>query len=403
VRQARSLLLAVLSHYFTENFMTPSPLNRREFLSALALVATTGLTSTRAARRFGDLFQLSQDSAAGLLRRLPPVRVSPDRVIRTVAGLRPFRPSGFVVKTEKLGPKIVIHNYGHGGAGITLSWGTAALAVEEALKTGKTKYAVLGCGAVGLATARLLQRKGFSVTIYAKDLPPETTSNIAGGLWYPASVFNWTAELTSEFKEQFTRACRLSQRMFQNMVSDYYGVRWMEYYTFSRQPLTRGEPPGGADLYPETKLHQDPVRFFGFPYVLQSDAMMIEPHIYLNAVLRDFYLAGGKVVVREFKNRRELPSLSEPVIVNCTGLGSHDLFGDKELEPVKGQLTILLPQPEIDYGFVNSERGNLLYMFPRRDGIVLGGTSEHGEWSLDPNPEESRRILQGHSDIFRAT
>src|SRR5688500_12344974 len=95
------------------------------------------------------------------VRRYAKVDVSWDRIIRTVVGLRPFRPSGFVVRTENLGRKTVIHNYGHGGAGVTLSWGTAHLAVIEALRTGATRYAVIGCGAVGLATARLLQKKGF--------------------------------------------------------------------------------------------------------------------------------------------------------------------------------------------------------------------------------------------------
>ena len=50
----------------------------------------------------------------------------PDRVIRTVAGLRPYRAAGFVVRAEALGDKTLVHNYGHGGAGITLSWGTLA-------------------------------------------------------------------------------------------------------------------------------------------------------------------------------------------------------------------------------------------------------------------------------------
>ena len=80
------------------------------------------------------------------------------RVIRTVVGLRPFRHSGFRVEGEKVGEKTVVHNYGHGGGGITLSWGTRELAVTEAWKTGERRFAVLGCGAVGLATARLLQR-----------------------------------------------------------------------------------------------------------------------------------------------------------------------------------------------------------------------------------------------------
>src|SRR3954465_5356112 len=93
--------------------------------------------------------------------RLARVRVSPDRVIRTIVGLRPFRPSGFVVRGEKFDAKTVIHNYGHGGAGITLSWGTANLALAEAVSIETRECAVIGCGVMGLATARLLQQRGY--------------------------------------------------------------------------------------------------------------------------------------------------------------------------------------------------------------------------------------------------
>src|ERR1019366_10603176 len=99
--------------------------------------------------------------------RLARVKVAADRVIRTIAGLRPFRPSGFVVRAEKLDDKLVIHNYGHGGAGITLSWGTGLLAVREAAQTEARDCAVIGCGVVGLSTARLLQQRGYNPVIYA--------------------------------------------------------------------------------------------------------------------------------------------------------------------------------------------------------------------------------------------
>jgi D-amino-acid oxidase len=66
--------------------------------------------------------------------------------------------------------------------------------------------------------------------------------------------------------------------------------------------------------------------------------------------------------------------------VNCTGLGARSLFSDTELMPIKGQLTFLLPQPEVNYAVIAGD----LYMFPRRDGIVLGGAHVRGDWSLDP-------------------
>jgi glycine/D-amino acid oxidase-like deaminating enzyme len=53
-------------------------------------------------------------------------------VIREVVGLRPYRASGFVVDAEKIGNKLLVHDYGHGGGGVTLSWGTASLAIDLA-------------------------------------------------------------------------------------------------------------------------------------------------------------------------------------------------------------------------------------------------------------------------------
>src|SRR5207248_102824 len=177
-------------------------------------------------------------------RHFAPVKVSRDRVIREVVGLRPYRAEGFVVEAERFGSKLLIHNYGHGGAGITLSWGTASLAADLSRdfmaarawsasrrdsRAATSHFAVLGCGVNGLSTARMLQRRygnaGAAVTIYAKDLPPNTTSNIAGGFWSPTSVFD-EAAITPQSNEKFRLACRLSNRAFQLLAATAYGVRW---------------------------------------------------------------------------------------------------------------------------------------------------------------------------------
>jgi glycine/D-amino acid oxidase-like deaminating enzyme len=243
---------------------------------------------------------------------------------------------------------------------------------------------------------RRFQDRSGTVTIYAKNLPPETTSNIAGGFWSPTSVYDASAA-TTKFTEQFRTACRISNRAFQNLVGPDYGVRWIDTYEMYRhEALLNRELPGGNDLYPQSDIHRDPEHYFGFPYVKQYSTMLIEPPVYLNALLRDFYIAGGKLVVKEFRSREELKRLPEPVIFNCTGLGARALFGDQQLEPVRGQLEVLLPQPEIDYCYLGTG-----YMFPRRDGIILGGTFDHGDWSLQPNPEQTTGILETHAEIMK--
>ena len=82
--------------------------------------------------------------------------------------------------------------------------------------------------------------------------------------------------------------------------------------------------------------------------------------------------------------------------MNCSGLGARDLFGDETLTPIKGQLTVLLPQPELDYIMV----GGGLYMIPRRDGVALGTTHERGEWSLEPSRTEMHRVMEGHTEFW---
>jgi glycine/D-amino acid oxidase-like deaminating enzyme len=381
-----------------------SDLNRRGFLRG-ALATSALLMAAR-----------SSAIAAGLnlQRHFAPVKVARNRIIREVVGLRPYRAEGFVVSAERVGEKLLVHNYGHGGAGVTLSWGTASLAVDllsepGAFATGPSRprsshrprhFAVLGCGVNGLSTARLLQRRfqdgSGTVTIYAKDLPPDTTSNIAGGFWSPTSIYDPEVAST-KFTEQFRTACRISNRAFQTLAGPDYGVRWMDTYELYRDEshLSR-ELPGGNDLYPQSDVHRDPEHYFGFPYVRQYSTMLIEPPIYLNSLLRDFYVAGGRVVVKEFRSRQELARLPEPVIFNCTGLGARALFGDLNLSPVRGQLEVLLPQPEIDYCYLGPG-----YMFPRHDGIILGGTFDHDNWSLAPDPQQTTGILEGHAEVMK--
>src|SRR5204862_8274467 len=124
------------------------------------------------------------------------------RGIRRGVGLRPYRRRGFVVRGEALGDRALVHNYGHGGGGSTLSWGRSKLAVEQGLPGHGGAVAVIGAGVMGLSTARLVQEAGFPVTIYAAALPPDTTSNIAGGQFHPFSVFDKDAA-SPQFMAQF--------------------------------------------------------------------------------------------------------------------------------------------------------------------------------------------------------
>jgi D-amino-acid oxidase len=358
-------------------------MDRRAFLgSAAATLALPGCATTSATR--------------SVVRTgcLPPVNVSPERVIRTIAGLRPYRSSGFVVRAEALGDKRLVHNYGHGGAGITLSWGTSKLAADLGLRGHQGPVAVIGAGVMGLSTARLVQEAGFPVTIYAKALPPDTTSNIAGGQWSPFGHYRDSA-VTPEWRAQFAAALDYSWRRFQIMVGDDYGIRWLPTYVDA--PANGDDGPSPLDAYhPGRRVLTTAEHPFALDRVVRFETMYVETGRYLRQLTRDVEAGGGAIQVRDFTTPAEIAALPERLIFNCTGLGARALFGDDQLVPIRGQLAILLPQPEVRYAFT----GEAGYMFPRADGILLGGTFERGEWDATPQPEDVARIIASHQRLF---
>ena len=340
--------------------------------------------------------------------RLPPVNVAWERVIRTTVGLRPHRPQGFVLRADKLDAKTLIHNYGHGGSGMSLSWGTGAMAADMALAHESRRAAVIGSGVVGLTTARQLQRRGFDVTIYAATVPPDTTSNMSLAGFTPTSGLYANSERTPEWDAQFQQAVRIAYRQLQLLAGPKYGVSWIYNYSlFNEAPSTQGGNPLMPPDIPNQMVVLGPGEHpFPTRYAVQRPEMRFEPSIYLEALMQDVIAFGGRIRIRKFDTPRELATLEESVIVNCTGLGSKALFGDPNLVPLKGQLVVLIPQEEVNYGtnggVPNSPPGVFVHMMPRRDGIILGGTSERDVWALEPNEPERRRVVEGHMRLFGA-
>jgi glycine/D-amino acid oxidase-like deaminating enzyme len=381
-------------------------------------------TSGMAAAAYG-LSACAPKSKPALVPTHPPVRLSAvnaswDRVIRTTVGLRPHRDPGFMLRPDKLDEKLLVHNYGHGGAGMSLAWGTGLMAAEFATEHASRQAAVIGCGSVGLTCARQLQRRGYQVTIYALAVPPNVTSNMSLAGFTPTTALINKDRRTPEWDVQFLRAAELSYRQLQLMVGRIYGVYWMPSYNATETP-TSGTGRGGgggegrnyatdAEMLPDALR---PNRFrellgpgehpFPTKYAVRTLALSIEPSIYLDALVRDFLMFGGRIVIRKFDTPRDLMSLPEPVVVNCTGLGSFTLFNDKELVPVKGQLTALVPQPELDYraGGPTSSGVNAT-MNPRSDGVIVGNLQDPGNWSLEPDEEVRQRNVNAAIEFFSA-
>ncbi|WP_273183420.1 FAD-dependent oxidoreductase [Hyphomonas adhaerens] len=374
-------------------------MKRRDFLATgtgLGVAALTGCTTT--ATGFAPAPTTGDALVQSIGAPMRPIKSSMSRVTRTIVGLRPFRKPGPRLEAVKVGTKHVVHNYGHGGGGVSLSWGVAELAATLTKATHADKVAVLGSGAIGLSTAILLQRAGMQVTIYAKDFPPYTTSNVAGAMWHPVTLFE-NDQVSQETLAMLDLASRIAFNRFIRFANDpKYGVYWIRQYSLSDRPMSTLRPyVGGDTLYPGLKRNQAGGPF-GFPYYDGYYTLMIDPDIYLRALVNDFLAAGGRMKEMTFETEGDLETLGESSIVNCMGLGSGKVFGDESIIPARGQLSFLLPQNDIDYGYAGStDDYGLLYSFPRKTGILLGGSVDKGDWSLEPRADEIRRMVDGHA------
>jgi glycine/D-amino acid oxidase-like deaminating enzyme len=318
---------------------------------------------------------------------------------------------------ETVGDKTVVHNYGHGGSGWSLSWGAAEQATAKALAGGARDVAVIGCGALGLTTATVLRRAGANVTIYAAERLEKTRSARATGTWSPDSRIAAEGETSADFPALWETMCRTSFRTFQ----DYVGlagspVEWSDRYNlFDEGPAPAHAAAAGI---PHFASYIDRVRDITprmvdvtgadnpFPVARARKGAALQFNVteYAHVLMTDFLLAGGRIETRVFHAPGELSGLKEAVIVNCTGYGARALWKDETVVPVRGQISWLIPQTELNYGFYYRN----VSVLPRRDGIVLQqvGASEAYGYNDDretPDLDETRVAVATIADLFART
>ena len=334
-------------------------MERRRFLkdaaAAAGMLALTGCAGRRpvaAGANAGILRSAQNDgspgpggsSMAGLpfydaLPPIVPIRAHMDRIFRITVCLRPFRATGPRLDAERVGDKLVVHNYGHGGSGWSLSWGSSKVAVTKAMRDGEKEIAVIGAGALGLTSAITAQRMGARVTIYCKERAPEVRSARATGSWTPDSRIALTDKADAGFGALWEEMARTSWSMYQSylgMPGD--PIEWTDRYKLDDGDDDRPEPPPAPgspkplefasyrerirDITPKWQALPPGSHPFPVKNVIRNSGLSFNVADYSRQLMNDFLIAGGKIETAEFHAPGDLAVLPQKVIVNCTGVWS---------------------------------------------------------------------------------
>lgn len=376
---------------------------------------------------------LGRTALHGTIPRLVPIRAHVDQIMDIKVCLRPFRPAGPRMDIEHVAGKTVVHNYGHGGSGWSLSWGAAHLAVGQAAATLERRVAVIGCGIIGLTSALTALRAGLDVTIYTRDLLPHTRSVRANGSWTPDSRIALSAQASPTFANTWEQMARYSWQTYR----DYLGlpgnpIDFRDNYTLSDTPLdaadhapapadtnkgsfaTTGAPQSSAefasyvsriaDVTPAPELLAGADNPFPTAYAQRTPLMIYNFGAYAHLLLSEFYQMGGRIVIREFHSPADLADLPERVVINCPGYAARDWWNDKSLIPVRGQTSWLPPQPDALYALEYKGAA----MISKSDGVMIQGYDLYGLGEMDgvgnsfehPDRAEAEKAITIIGDLF---
>jgi glycine/D-amino acid oxidase-like deaminating enzyme len=390
-----------------------SPIGRRQILAgAGAALVLAALDSCGA----GNLRQAGARAGATRLQ-LPPLRAATDRITRITVCTRPFRAQGPRLEVEQVGGKTIVHNYGHGGSGWSLSWGSSSIAAKKAMATGTRDIAVIGCGALGLTSALLLQRAGAEVTIYAKDLPPNVRSSLATGIWSPDSRICLEENATPSFNRLWEAMARESFQTYQSLLGlpgnpvefiDTYAISDTADQNSNARAPTDNRPPFAElqrklipDLVPHSEEFAPGSHQFGARQLQRNTMMMFNLAAYARLLMSDFLANRGRIEIAEFHTPADFLSLRQTTLINATGYGARALFGDQSVTPVRGQLARMIPQPDINYGLFYKD----VAFIPRRDGLVFQVFGENDYYGFNdettlPDRAEAEHAVQTIASLF---
>eukprot|EP00742_Colponemidia_sp_Colp-10_P003495 GILJ01003722.1.p1 GENE.GILJ01003722.1~~GILJ01003722.1.p1 ORF type:complete len:364 (-),score=42.63 GILJ01003722.1:5-1096(-) len=348
--------------------------------------------------------------------QLVPPRLAPENVKGFTACVRPGRDQVFHLASEVRSGKLIVHNYGHGGAGWTILFGCVfeSIRMLESMLAAHPDYQgrrirVVGAGCIGLCTAVELKRRGYDVVVSAKEFE-DTTSHKAGGLLAIASM-----KTAPEHQSRVDKLGVESWHEWQKIVDgqhDLFESKYAQYIPMYASTSAADGDHCGMKALIDAKVVPGPDMVeidFGngkkydmleYKTILMHCAHMMTR---FSDILRESH------VPMERKVTHSLAAEEEAVIFNCTGLGAYQLNNDTMVMPVQGHLVALQRQPPMtDLNYIlcedmTSKDGmgkEPIYFIPKGPEGIVGGTFIPNMNSSDLSDPNFQRILERSRNFF---
>lgn len=250
--------------------------------------------------------------------------------------------------------------------------------------------AVIGAGISGLSSALLLAENSYNVTIIAKAFSPNITSNKAAAFWFPYHIRNDSRGINW---------CRISYKYYEdNAANPDTGISMQTLHKVLRKGVV-AEEPVWVEFMPKgsytIKRGNDVDEIYDAIYEVRVP--LIETQIFLPYLMNVLQQLGVTFIEKEIDSFDELNNYD--VIINCSALGSRKLCNDDLMIPVRGQVGLLSPKEGLPI-YLDNEKP--LYVVPRKDAIIVGGTYEEYVETDDTEPATIQRLLHNAYEIFPA-
>ena len=252
---------------------------------------------------------------------------------------------------------------------------------------------MVGAGVSGLTSAIRLAEAGHTVDVLARELPLETTSAVAGGVWLP-----YLAEPVDEVVRWARRTFETMRDLFEDDDQPGLpptGIAFRDGYLLGTGPT---RPAWSASLGDLVEL--SPV---ANPAPGHSDGWhlrvpLVDMTVYLPYLVARLRAAGATLT--------RLPLTALPargLVVNCAGLASRALAADPQMHPIRGQV-VWLSNPGLTTWWSDETEhdSELTYVLPHARHVVVGGTAQWDNWSMDADPGSTERMVERARELVPA-